>query len=154
MGSNPSRFQDDNLPVEKVSWNDCQKFIKNLNAKGEGMYRLPSEAEWEYCCRAGTTTAYACGDSESCLDAMAWYNANSGKKTYPVGQKQPNAWGLYDMHGNVREWCHDWYGDSPIYRGGSWNDYANYCRSAFRCSFVSANRNNGYIGLRLLRSLP
>ena len=111
MGSNPSKFTNcgDNCPVEKVSWEDCQQFIQKLNGmEGTRKYRLPTEAEWEYAARAGTTGAYA-GD----LDAMAWYDDNSGGKTHAVGGKSPNAWGLYDMHGNVYEWCQDWKGNYP-----------------------------------------
>jgi formylglycine-generating enzyme required for sulfatase activity len=131
MGSNPSNFTgNDDLPVERVSWDDCQEFIRRLNATTGGGWRLPTEAEWEYACRAGSTGGYA-GD----VDAMAWYGDNSGRqridsrpmslqerldngcRTHPVGAKQPNAWGLYDMHGNVWEWCSDWYGEN--YYAGS-----------------------------------
>ncbi len=106
MGSTPSDFKGPDLPVEQVSWDDAQAFISKLNALGDGYrYRLPTEAEWEYAARAGTTGPYA-GD----LDAMAWYSQNSGNKTHPVGTKAPNAWGLYDMHGNVWEWTQDWDG--------------------------------------------
>jgi len=111
---------------------------------------LPTEAEWEYACRAGSTTAYSFGDSDSILGDYAWYNGNSGFKTHPVAQKKPNAWGLYDMHGNVFEWCNDWYdnnyyansasndpvgsntGEHRVDRGGSWGNNARYCRSANR----------------------
>ena len=105
MGSNPSNHKAcDQCPVENISWNDTQQFIKRLNAQGDSfIYRLPTEAEWEYACRAGTTGDYA-GD----LNSMAWY-ANSGGQTHPVGQKQANGFGLYDMHANVWEWCEDWY---------------------------------------------
>lgn len=97
MSDNPSRFKGDDLPVESVSWDDAQKFIKKLNAKeGTNQYRLPSEAEWEYACRANTTTRYSFGDDESRLGEYAWYAKNSDHKTHPVGQKKPNSWGLYD----------------------------------------------------------
>ena len=150
MGSNPSRFRGDNLPVEQVSWNDAQEFIRRLNALNDGYtYRLPSEAEWEYACRAGTT-----GDYAGNIDSMAWYGNNSGSATHSVGQKQPNAFGLYDMHGNVWEWYEDEYVEgyrgapadgsarvsesglawSRVLRGGSWNNFAAYLRSAARRS--------------------
>jgi formylglycine-generating enzyme required for sulfatase activity len=147
MGKNPSHFKGDPaLPVESVSWNDAKEFCEKLAQMTSKAYRLPSEAEWEYACRAGTT-----GDHAGDLDAMAWYDKISGNKTHPVGQKQPNAFGLYDMHGNVWEWCedvwHDSYKDAPsdgsawlsggdssrrMLRGGSFITLARYCRSAFR----------------------
>ncbi|MBF0246209.1 MAG: formylglycine-generating enzyme family protein [Planctomycetes bacterium] len=153
MGSNPADFKGANLPVENVSWDDAVAFCKKLTERErsagllpEGWrYSLPTEAQWEYAYRAGTTGPYA-GD----LDAMAWYYSNSGNQTHPVGQKKPNAWGLYDMHGNVWEWCLDWYqdditsytsdpygpasGSNRVRRGGSWNYIAQYCRSAYRGS--------------------
>ncbi len=107
MENNPSNFKGDDLPVECVSWNDCQEFCRKCSALGLPVL-LPTEAQWEYACRAGSTDAYA-GN----LDDMAWYYKNSGSKTHPVGTKNPNAWGLYDMHGNVWEWCQDWKGDYP-----------------------------------------
>ncbi|MBQ3348855.1 MAG: SUMF1/EgtB/PvdO family nonheme iron enzyme [Thermoguttaceae bacterium] len=140
MGNNPSYFEGDDLPVECVSWNDCQEFCKKCAQLGLPV-QLPTEAQWEYACRAGTTGAYA-GN----LDEMAWYDSNSGSKTHPVGTKKPNAWGLYDMQGNVCEWCQDWYGDYPsgsvtdpagpssgslrVVRGGDLGDGARDCRSA------------------------
>jgi formylglycine-generating enzyme required for sulfatase activity len=149
MGSNPSYFEGDNRPVERVSWNDVQEFIKKLNAKeGGDKYRLPTEAEWEYACRAGSNGKWHFGDNENQLGDYAWYTANSGNETKPVGQKKPNAFGLHDMHGNVWEWCQDWYGkdyygNSPktdptgpssgsyrVYRGGSWPDTAPDARCA------------------------
>ncbi|MDR3182653.1 MAG: formylglycine-generating enzyme family protein [Planctomycetaceae bacterium] len=149
MGNNPSNFKGEKLPVEKVSWDACQEFVKKLNALGAApkgyKFSLPTEAQWEYACRSGTTGAYA-GD----LDKVAWYNSNSGNTTHKVGTKQANAWGLYDMHGNVWEWCNDWYryyptgsvtdpigassGSDRVYRGGSWFDFASHCRSAIRLS--------------------
>jgi formylglycine-generating enzyme required for sulfatase activity len=153
MGSNPSRFKGRRHPVEQVSWEDATSFISKLNALPsekslDRLYRLPTEAEWEYACRAGTPTAYSFGESESELGKYAWYNKNSGKGTHAVGQKLPNCWGLYDMHGNVWEWCADWYVDYPktavtdppspkvgslrVIRGGSWYHGATICRSSSR----------------------
>ena len=145
MGNNPSHFKGDDLPVENVTWNDCQEFIRKVNASLNCEACLPTEAEWEYACRAGTTGPYAGGS----LDSMGWYRNNSGGKTHPVGQKQPNLWGFYDMHGNVWEWCNDWYGAYPsgsvtdptgsasggnrgVLRGGRWDSEARGCRSANR----------------------
>jgi formylglycine-generating enzyme required for sulfatase activity len=163
-GSNPSYFKGADLPVERVSWDDAQQFIQKLNAQNDGhIYRLPTEAEWEYACRAGST-----GDYAGNLDAMGWYDKNSGHKTNPVGQKQPNAWGLYDMHGNVWEWCQDWYGEnyyaqSPgadpqgpasgsgrVTRGGGWIGPAAHCRSAFRIRNAAGFRY--ILGFRLART--
>jgi formylglycine-generating enzyme required for sulfatase activity len=176
MGENPSKFKGDDLPVEQVSWDDVREFIKKFNEKeGTNKYRLPSEAEWEYACRAGTHTRYSFGDYESKLGDYAWYDANSGGKAQPVGQKQPNSLGLYDMHGNVWEWVQDnwhndyngaptdgsaWesgYGADRLVRGGSWLGFAWYCRSAFRGPIDPRNRgprrrvNN--LGFRILREL-
>ena len=144
MGNNPSQFKGDDLPVERVYWGDCQKFIRKVNAQLNCGARLPTEAEWEYACRAGTTGPYA-GDG---LDGMGWYKSNGRGRTHPVGQKQPNPWGFYDMHGNVWELCDDWYGyypygsvmdptgsasgDEHVLRGGSWFHKARVCRSARR----------------------
>jgi len=118
MGSNPSKFEGADNPVENVSWLEALEFCRKLSAlpaeKAAGnVYRLPTEAEWEYACRAGTTTQFSFGDDDSDLGDYAWYADNSDDKTHPVGSKQPNAWGLYDMHGNVWEWCLDWHGDYP-----------------------------------------
>jgi formylglycine-generating enzyme required for sulfatase activity len=165
MGSNPSYFKGSDLPVENVSWYDAQEFITKLNAKNDGYrYRLPTEAEWEYAARAGTTGPYA-GD----LDAMAWYSDNSDGKTYLVATKAANAWGLYDMHGNVWEWVQDWYGNYDasavtdpvgpssgsfrVPRGGGWLTSSQACRSAFRFYF-SPDSRSGALGLRLLRTSP
>jgi len=170
MGNDPSYFKNcgDDCPVEQVSWNDVQEFIQKLNRKeGTNKYRIPTEAEWECACRAGTSTAYCFGNSASDLSNYAWYNSNSGSKTHPVAQKQPNAWGLYDMHGNVWEWCYDWKGDYPsgsvsdpsgpssgedrVLRGGSWVNYARSCRSAYRIGDTPGFRNFD-LGFRLVLS--
>ena len=163
MGKNPSSFKGADLPVENVSYGYALAFCKELTeiekAAGrlpEGYeYTLPTEAQWEYACRAGTTTALNSGknlsDTEQCpeIDEVGWYLYNSGEKTHPVGQKKPNAWGLYDMHGNVYEWCLDGYGDYPkssvtdpmgffsmdlniVMRGGCMLNFAQRCRSAYR----------------------
>jgi formylglycine-generating enzyme required for sulfatase activity len=164
MGAQSSESTgDDDLPVAQVSWEDCQEFVRRLNAKTGGGWRLPTEAEWEYACRAGTNGDYA-GE----LDRMGWYDANSGETRRPVGRKQPNAWGLYDMHGNVWEWCQDWYdasyydrsprvdpqgpasGASRVYRGGCWYGTADNCRSAVRSGYAPSLRVDT-VGLRLAR---
>ncbi|MBL1217146.1 MAG: formylglycine-generating enzyme family protein [Planctomycetes bacterium] len=149
MGNNPSKFVGTALPVEQVSWDDATEFCRALADKTGRIVRLPTEAEWEYACRAGTTTRFGFGDSDSHLSQYAWYEDNSGAQTHPVGQKEPNAFGLFDMHGNVWEWCADWYaeaypsssqtdptgsgsGDARVLRGGSWNYNPDYCRSASR----------------------
>jgi len=165
MGNNPSYFKGAYLPVEQVSWYDCQQFIQKLNQLDPGRgYRLPTEAEWEYACRAGTTTKYYTGDSESDLASAGWYEGNSDKRTHPVGEKVPNVFGLYDMHGNVWEWCEDWYHDS--YNGAPTDGSAwlrprsehralrggaciSNCRSAYRISYYPDDRNV-YIGFRLV----
>jgi formylglycine-generating enzyme required for sulfatase activity len=116
MGSNPSRFNGPKNPVEMVRWDDCQAFCAKLAAAYGGSFRLPTEAQWEYACRAGSTGEYCFGDDESQLREYAWYDHSSGGVTHPVGEKRPNAWGLYDMHGNVWEWCQDLcgpYGSPP-----------------------------------------
>jgi len=169
MGSNPSHFKDcgDNCPVELVSWNDCQEFLRKLNSRDPGKgYRLPTEAEWEYACRAGSNTPYYWG-SENGIDSYAWYYGNSGNKTHPVARKTPNAWGLYDMSGNVWELCSDWhdsdfYANSPIVdpvgpntgkyrvdRGGSLSHHYGYCRSASRTGAPPDYRLNN-LGFRVV----
>ena len=171
MGGNPSSFSScgDDCPVEQVSWDDIQDFLVTLNGLGQGTYRLPTEAEWEYTARAGTTTTYSFGDSSSQLGDYAWYGGSSG--THPVATKLPNPWGLYDMHGNVWEWVQDRYGSSaysshaatdPIYegsgsyrvfRGGSWGHYAGNLRSAFRGRRDPADRHYS-LGFRLVVAPP
>lgn len=159
-GENPSSFKDcAGCPVENVSWNDATEFISQLNAKNDGfVYSLPTEAQWEYAARAGTMGAYA-GN----LNDMAWYGENSGSKTHQVGTKQPNSFGLFDMYGNVQEWCEDWYGNYSggdvtdpkgaasgtvrVMRGGAWNyGVAFNTRSAYRQWVLPTfrNYNNGF----------
>lgn len=171
MDNNPSHFKGENRPVEMVSWKDAQEFITKLNEKeGNDKYRLPSEAEWEYACRAGTQTRYFFGDDESKLNEYAWYAGNSGGETHSIGQKKPNSWGFYDMHGNVWEWVQDeWhenYNGAPsdgitweegstldrVSRGGSWYCNTEFCRSASRFR-REAESSLGNLGFRLLREL-
>jgi formylglycine-generating enzyme required for sulfatase activity len=174
MGSNPSRFEGcPTCPVEKVCWNDAQDFIVQMNLRGEGTYSLPTEAQWEYAARAGSTTAYYNGGIietgigyDPNLNAIGWYAYNSDSETHPVAQKAPNDWGLYDMSGNVWEWCQDRYGEysssavtdptgpssgsSRVMRGGSWFNYATDCRSAFRNAFFPSYPDSRE-GFRLTR---
>jgi TonB family protein len=170
MGTNPSDFKGDaNVPVKNVSWEDVQEFIRKLNTKEGGLkYRLPTEAEWEYAARAGTTTVYGFGNDERQLGEYAWYGENSWRTTHPVGQKKPNAWGLYDMYGNVWEWVQDWYGpytagsavdpagpasgSTRVRRGGGWGFVAGGYRSADRGNDPPGYRG-GFLGLRLLRTI-
>jgi len=173
MGENPSRWKGKTNPVEQMRWSDAVKYC-NARSKAEGLeacydlntwkcdftangYRLPTEAEWEYACRAGTTTAYSFGDDASKLKAYAWFEDNSSGKPHPAGQKPANPWGLYDMHGNVWEWCNDFYkvdyyqespkenpkgpetGETKVLRGGAWKFSAETCCSGYRY-----NENPGY----------
>lgn len=172
MGNNPSRFDDcgRTCPVERVSWEDAQAFIAELNRReGVGTYRLPTEAEWEYAARGGRQSGGYVYAGSNRLSSVGWYTENSGDKTHPVGRKQPNELGLYDMSGNVWEWVQDWYDDdyyssSPatdphgpatgarrVYRGGSWNYLARYCRAAYRNRAAPGYRNS-YLGVRLART--
>jgi sulfatase modifying factor 1 len=164
----PGFEQTDRHPVTCVSWNDTQALIKWLNTKEDRQYRLPTEAEWEYACRTGTETRYYAGNSEADLDRAGWYYNNSGGRTHPVRQREPNRFGLYDMHGNVWEWCSDWYGDYPtssvtdpqgpssgdnrVLRGGCWCSRARNCRSANRGRGPPGRRDDG-LGFRLAASL-
>jgi len=179
MGKNPSQFKSAGLdaPVELVSWDDCQEFLKKLNAPAGHEYRLPTEAEWEYACRAGTATAFHYGDD---LDSsQANFDGNhplgNGRKgewretTVKVGSFLPNAWGLYDMHGNVFEWCQDRYGDYPsgavtdpagkgtgsfrVFRGGCWFIFATFCRSASR-SWFTPTYSFSFLGFRVALAAP
>ena len=166
MGSNPSYFKGDNLPVERVSWNDVQEFLRKLNAMTGKNYRLPTEAEWEFAARGGNSSRgykYSGGNS---IGNVAWFDGNSGSRTHAVGTKSPNELGIYDMSGNVLEWCQDWYnssyyGSSPrtnpqgpnsgsnrVRRGGGWNDGAGGCRVSNRFSFTPVNRSYD-LGFRL-----
>jgi formylglycine-generating enzyme required for sulfatase activity len=173
MGKNPSWFAKSGkgkdavanvdtaqFPVEYVSWENAVEFCKRLSLKEQQEYRLPTEAQWEYACRAGSTTRCCCGDDLQGLDEYAWYASNSGRRTHAVAQKQPNAWGLYDMQGNIWQWCADWWGknyyaaapvDDPtgpaagsrrVLRGGCWYGPARHCRSAERFSFLPEVRGN------------
>ena len=167
MGSNPSHFEGDNLPVENVSWNDCQTFLRKLNAMTGKNFRLPTEAEWEFAARGGNRNRGYQYSGSNVLSDVAWYDDNSGSKTHNVGTKAPNELGIYDMSGNVWEWCQDWYGDYHGYsqtnptgpssgsgrmnRGGSWYNYAKYCRVANRGSYAPSIRTSS-LGLRLALS--
>jgi hypothetical protein len=170
MGSNPSHFKDrPNHPVEQVSWEDCRSFIERLNGMGIGFFRLPTEAEWEYAARAGSRGAYYWGDDDGeILGEYSWFEGNSYSQTREVGTRRPNAWGLYDTIGNVYEWCSDWMGryrtdrqtdprgpsggSYRVYRGGSWNTSAMFCRSALRYGSAPSSRRAN-LGLRLVREV-
>jgi formylglycine-generating enzyme required for sulfatase activity len=179
MGNNPSYFRGEKYPVETVSWEEAQVFIRKLNAventcEKSPVYRLPTEAEWEYSARAGTTSSYFFGDKESKLTEYAWFLKNSGLETHPAGLKKPNPWGLYDMYGNVGEWVQDEYHisykgapsderawESPfpnisvpvrIRRGGGWNGNAGCCRSAERL-FAAQDRRLNSLGFRVVKEV-
>ena len=188
MGNNPSRFKGPKNPVDNVSWEDCQAFLKRLseesgtaqrgyhktsNRKPDAprvTYSLPTEAQWEYACRAGSTSRYCFGDSATGLDEYGWYKGNSGGQSHSVGEKKPNAWDLFDMHGSEWEWCADWsdrgyYRASPgndprgpatgsnrVYRGGSWNTPVSLCESAFRGAIEPGHRLHD-LGLRVSQAL-
>ena len=168
MGSNPSYFKGDNLPVETVSWNDCQEFISKLNSLTGRKFRLSTEAEWEYAARGGKKSRSYQYSGSSNISDVAWYDGNSGSKTHPVGTKQANELGIYDMTGNVWEWCQDWYGSyssssqtNPtgavsgahrVYRGGSWDFYAGRCRLSYR-RYGTPDYRNSILGLRLALSV-
>ena len=167
MGSNPSYFRGDNRPVESVSWNDCQKFITKLNSLTGQKFRLPTEAEWEYAARGGKKSKGCQYSGSNNLDEVAWYTDNSSRQTHDVATKQPNELGVYDMSGNVWEWCQDWYGSyrstsqtnptgaksgsDRVYRGGSWNSDARIYRSSSRGNISPGNADYG-LGLRLVLS--
>ena len=167
MGKNWSYCKGDRNPVEYASWNECKSFL----SRAGGGLRFPTEAEWEYACRAGTATAYSFGDENGELERYAWHSKNSGGKTHPVGGKLPNAWGLYDMHGTVNELCADWYakdyyskspsenpqgpssGEYRVARGGSWGNSPEQCRSAFR-QYLGPSQPHVLFGFRVVRGLP
>lgn len=170
MDSNPSLNSGRSNPVEQITWNECQTFISKLNEIDSAYtYRLPTEAEWEYCCRAGSDTKFCSGNEEMNLGDYAWFHNNSYSKTHPIGQKNPNSWGIYDMHGNVLEWCQDWYdhdyydnspnidpqgpssGSERVYRGGSCAVSAKGCESAYRGS-NPPYYGDWYHGVRLVRT--
>jgi formylglycine-generating enzyme required for sulfatase activity len=188
----PSHFKNPKSPVDQANWTDAARFC-NERSRAEDLqpcydektwvcdfkadgYRLPTEAEWEYACRAGTTTRYSFGDDPQALKDYAWFSENSTKKTHPVGQKRPNAWGLHDMHGNVAEWCNDlfdkeYYRSSPerdprgpetgkrekAVRGGAWSSSADSCRSSYRAGDASLNDTclaSDALGFRCVRKAP
>ncbi|MGN1242561.1 MAG: formylglycine-generating enzyme family protein [Alloprevotella sp.] len=165
MGSNPSNFTGNmQRPVEKVSWNDCQTFISKLNELTGETFRLPTEAQWEYAARGGNQAQGRLYSGSNTIDDVAWYTSNSSSTTHPVKTKAPNELGIYDMSGNVWEWCSDWYGSSSsaaqtdptgpstgshrVLRGGSWSDNATHCRVAYRVSYTPASSISN-LGLRL-----
>ncbi len=171
MGGNPSEFQGAQRPVDHVSWNDCQRFLEKLATRTGRTFALPTEAQWEYACRAGSTTPWSFGDRAASAGDYAWLGENSGGRTHDVGGKKPNAWGLYDMHGNVWEWCADFYekhayarsapSDPPgpaqseghILRGGAWGEDALNVRSALRNCNGPDGAHNG-IGFRCVMLVP
>ncbi len=168
MGNNPSGFRGDNLPVEKVSWNDTKDFIRKLNSLVKGLeLRLPTEAEWECACRSGSKTPFVYGEEGN--PTLMNYCSSKLDETVPVGDLFQNAWGLFQMHGNVWEWCEDWYGEYEVFnsgeavidpcgpnkgifrvlRGGSWDEHARLCRSAYRGQRLLPNLYGNDIGFRL-----
>ena len=177
MGNNPSFFEGENLPVEQVSWNDAQEFISKLNQMEDtDKYRLPTETEWEYACKAGNNTDFSFTNEATDLneygwsDSYGWCAINANKTTHSVGEKKANAWGLYDMHGNVWEWVqdnwHDTYENAPVDgtawedesssnrvgKGGSWMDGPNICKSAFRGS-LDAESTSNVLGFRIVKEI-
>ena len=167
VSNNPSCFKNcDNCPIENVSWNDVQEFIRKLNQKTGKNYRLPTEAEWEYAARGGNKSRGYKYSGSNILDEVAWYNDNSSSITHPVGEKQANELGLFDMNGNVWEWCNDWhgayyyqnsptfnpkgpsYGDGRVFRGGSWYSDPPYCLPTIRDNGLSGYNDN-ILGFRI-----
>ena len=169
MGHSPSHTEALDLPIVGIRWANAVEFCKKLSERQLETFRLPTEAEWEYACRAGSTTVYSFGDDPSSLIQYAWFNSNSDHEAHPVGQKQPNAFGLYDMHGNVWEWCIDWYddylvdttddppgspdGSSRILRGGSWFCTPGPCRSANR-GWNTPDIRDDDVGFRVIMQCP
>jgi formylglycine-generating enzyme required for sulfatase activity len=167
MGNNPSFFEGDNLPVEKVNWNEVQEFIQKLNTMTGGNYRLPTEAEWEYAARGGSQARGFKYSGSNSIGDVAWYDWNSGSKTHPVGTKRANELGIYDMAGNVYEWVQDWFGGynsgsqtNPVgpssgsyrvRRGGSWGSFARSARVSFRLNVEPGDRYDN-LGFRLASS--
>ena len=167
MGTNPSVFNGKDNPVDQISWDDAHDFCKSLSGKSGQIVRLPTEAEWEFSCRAGTITAYYSGDMQTDLDRVGWYRSNSKSTTHGVGQKEANAFGLYDMHGNVRQWCQDWWqpdyyskspaedpqgpaeGSARVLRGGCWDFLPWLCRSAYRLGLLPRG-GGSYLGFRVV----
>jgi formylglycine-generating enzyme required for sulfatase activity len=163
MGSNPSHFKGPKRPIENVSWNDCQDFLAKLKQKAAGYdVDLPTEAQWEYACRAGSTGRYCYGDEAKAMDEYAWDSTDAKSETHPVGEKKPNAWGLYDIHGNVAEWCKDFYypytaeaasdplgtsGTSRVWRGGNFTGFPEVLGSPYRGG-VGPTYRHETIGLR------
>ena len=168
MGANPSNFKGAENPVENVSWEDSQSFLAKLKGRSPGAdFRLPTEAQWEYACRAGATTAFSFAAFKDALGDYAWYGGNSELETHAVGGKKPNAWGLFDMQGNVLEWCSDWYGNyssddavdpsgpssgsGHVLHGGAWNCAATFCRPSARSGYEPKYRRYYLsLGLRLV----
>lgn len=160
MGENPSEWKGKKHPVDTVSWNDCMEFTEKLSEITGREFTLPTEAQWEYACRAGTTTKWFFGNNVSSYIQYGWIDEEAQGITHPVGLKKPNAWGLYDMYGNIQEWCKDWYqnpylesdlvdpagprvGDSRVIRGGGWGDISDNARSAYRNAIGEDVSNNG-----------
>ena len=173
MGENPIIWEGyvkgDDYPIYFVSMSNCEEFLTTINTLGLGTFRLPTEAEWEYACRAGSTTLFHWGTDLAVIGDYAWLNVNAEGAPHEVGLKLPNNWGLFDMMGNVYEWCSDWYGEYPtedqidyigpttgderVVRGGNWYDAADRCRSASRYNYTPTNRYDT-LGFRLVRSYP
>jgi len=165
MGSNPSRYKGPRLPLESVSWIEAKRFCKGLSEMEGATYRLPTEAEWEYACRAATKGDYSFGDDDTFIREFAWYDGNSGQQTHEVGSKMPNPWGIFDMHGNVCEWCEDWdgpyqptekdptgynHGTRKLVRGGCWGYESERLRSWVRFEWLPDERDEK-VGFRVVR---